>query len=170
VAPTVKNPKVIKVGIYEQWIAKLNNCVSSASFLNQGMHFDSRNAATAKRTLRGKGESMQPLSGTSQDRFIFLPRDTWVGAKYCTFFDKQRLEKHMRSNGVFYTDPYFRNLESGSGRFVVRQYIRPNLPRVVVPKGKSIPVDSWYGHYEKNDKDVGIKFMNPEHSIKATEN
>lgn len=166
---TWANLKRIQIGLYEQWIARLNTCSESPSFSNPGIHFDCRNAATAKRTLRGN-DAMQPLSGSSMDRFMFAGKDTWIGAEYCDFFNSTSLAEFRKSDGVFFTDPHFRRVEEGPDEFTVRQYIRPDLGRFTIPAGKSVPSGAFYEHYETVNGQEGMKFVNPEMSIKAKEN
>lgn len=188
VEPRTENIELILQGIYERWSGPLTTCMESRSTVNPGVTFDIRNPSTGVRrrstsavTLRnGKVESsVQMLSGDSGDRMIVIPESSKgleIGIEHCDFDqiggNKADMKTLLRDgDGVFYTDPYMREVKREVTDFSVRQYISPTFETVRLPVGKIVMLDSWpsgmeYGGEGNKDR----HFLNPENAILGDHN
>lgn len=176
--PSETNRQLILRGIYEQWKGFLNTCAWSGRPYFSGLSFDSRNPATAMRTLDNTTEEdMQVLAGDSMDRVMVISNNSGsleVGIEHC-FFDVFRSDCGVsleRSGGVFYTDAYFSVIRNGSGRNNVRQFIRPGFKTVTLSVGTISAKEPWNAHmeYVTEAEDSSSRFMNVEMAVNAALN
>lgn len=173
--PTASNLARIRRGIYEQWRAPLNTCSRSSRRFNRGFNFDVRNPATGLRSLNDtSNENMQTMSGDSVNRFIHIANNLTIGTRYCRFnsFRSESGISLERSAGVFYTDAYFSQIQSGGGKNSIRQFIKAEFEPLEIAAGHLFPVEPWNGHmeYTNTTKIKGRRMMNTENAVIASEN
>lgn len=166
--PTIENKHKILRGIYEQWTGPLNTCSGTTNMRrNRGFTFDVRDPSTAKRTMEGgKDEEMTMLGGNAVNRVLKIQSGgVTVGLKDCGLtIGEEALEAAQIGQGVFYTDSKFNALESSSGLYSMRQYIKPDFAGISFPAGKLSPTDGWGGFfdYQEDKMASGRKFLNVE--------
>ena len=192
--PTTDNLPRIMQGIYENWSAPLTTCMKSPSTINSGITFDVRNPSTGvkikttsailhNRTNGQLETSVQYLSGDSGDRMIVVPEmsdNIEVGIEHCQFNtttlsnSNSTMDLHdmvRRGNGVFYTDPYMKEIVDGPSDFSIRQYISPTFETMRIGSGKIVRVDSWASEMEYGGEgDVDRHFMNNENAVRREVN
>lgn len=175
---TKTNKRRVLNGIYEQWKGPLNTCSESSRLINVGFNFDVRNPSTAMRTLDGAtDETKQILNGDNVNRFMKMSGRNGVlevGIEHCKF-DSFRSDAGIaleRTDGVFYTDPYFISIIGESGKNSVRQYIRPEFKKISFRPGKITPVDMWNGYmkYQKKRMNKNRRSMNIEGAVNKMNN
>ena len=192
--PTTENLPQIMHGIYEKWSGPLTTCMRSPSTVNSGLTFDVRNPSTGvkikttsavmyNRTGVPVQTSVQYLSGDSGDRMIVIPETNHnieIGIEHCEFNSRSMSRSMGRSDvhgmirerdGVFYTDPYMKEVVDEGSDFSVRQYISPSFETMRLGKGKILTVDSWASRMEYGGEGDGNRhFMNSERAVKAEQN
>ena len=153
--PDKKNKKKVMRGLYEQWEGPLNTCSGSSKNRNSGFRFDVKDPGTAIRFLNDTtDETIQKLLGNSLNRFMVIKSVVSVGINDCCFdvFSSDGGVNLELNDGVFYTDPFFRSILQGAGKYSVRQYIMPEWPGVVFPKGTIQNIDEWSAWMRYSEK------------------
>lgn len=172
--PNEKNLGQIILGVYEKWITPLNTCTKSKKG-RKGFIIDVQNPSTAKKTFEGNSsEPMQKLAGSAEHRVIDM-RESFgtleVGPKHCDFFSDEGLAALQKTDGVFFTNPYFTKVHTAAGKNSLRQYIKPGFDILKIKPGTLTPLHGWSGHMDyESVKDPSRKLMNPEFAFFAGEN
>ena len=188
--PTTENLPQIMHGIYEKWSGPLTTCMQSPSTINSGLTFDVRNPSTGVRIRSTSAvmynhtgitvqSSIQYLSGDSGDRMIEIPETSdniEIGIEHCEFNSTSISKSTGTSDvsnilrmgeGVFYTDPYMKEIVDEVSDFSIRQYISPTFETIRLGKGKILTVDSWASRMEYGGEGDGDRhFMNSEKAVK----
>lgn len=172
--PNENNLGQILLGVYEKWITPLNTCTKSMNG-QKGFIIDVQNPSTAKKSFEGNSsEPMQRLAGSAEHRVINMMESFGtleVGPKRCDFFSDEDIAALQQTDGVFFTNPYFRNIKTGSGKNSLRQYIKPGFDMVKIKPGTLTPLHGWSGHMDYEPvEDPSRKLMNPEFAFFAEEN
>lgn len=178
IRPNANNERQALRGVYEQWKGTLNTCTWGRKRVNHGFNFDVRDASTAMRSLEmATDETKQEMSGDGVNRVLIIPKKSGalrVGTEYCDFdvFKSDATISLEQSEGVFYTDPYFKVVEDGPGKNHVRQFISPEFETIEIRPGKLTPLDPWGGHleYQKEKRNGTRRFQNIEGSVVKMKN
>ena len=191
---TTENLPRIMHGIWEKWSGPLTTCMQSRPNINSGLKFDVRNPSTGVR-LRSTSavmynhtgitvqSSIQCLSGDSGDRMIEIPEtndNIEIGIEHCEFHSTSISTSTGTSDvgdilrmgeGVFYTDPYMKEIVDEISDLPVRQYTSSRFETIRLGKGKILPVDSWANRKEYGGEGDGDRhFMNSEKAVKPERN
>ena len=168
--------------------------MKSQSNVNSGLTCDVHNPSTGVKIRKtfvvvNNGtnghlkSSVQYLSGDSGDRMILIPETSQnieTGMENSHFnVTPASVSNHTADlhdllrpgNGVFYTDPYMKEIVRAASDFSVRQYISPTFQPIRLPKSKILTVDSWpstmaYG----GESDADRHFINCENAVKPKAN
>lgn len=162
--------------VYEQWMGPLNTCSGRADGkrVDRGFKFDFRDPATGLHDLSGKTtqENMPFFERKNSMNLLLVISKSGVriAPELCQFDESQAPFTPM--SGVFYTDPYFKEMLPGPASFAVRQFMDKGFANLVIPEGKITATDEWSGHmsYSKGDAERRMRFENVEGAVNKTLN
>lgn len=138
-------PDAVRLGLYEQWMAAPASCTGPNSYQFGEFIFDVRDPGTAMRTQRTRTDDrLQVMRGQSLKRILLIrSRDIQIGEHHCLPDVAQRAP-----HGFFYTDPYFKRVQSGGYRSSVRQFMRHGFKQLTLRRGLLRAADPWSGWYD----------------------
>lgn len=176
------------VGRYEEWRAPMNCARNLDVSRNSGFKFEFHEQQTAMKcanctmpsycscTSRGNDDNLQKLKGDGMRRSVVFVAGGPAGHQrievstgHCSIPGEPLFESRS-DDGIFYTDPYFTEMQRGGGKYHLRQFIRKDFSPIIVGANRAVTNHHPWNQHMSYAEDMKRGNHNTEMAVNIDEN